>query len=310
MMAAGPGPRGFLLIQQMASLALSALLLLMLISAFVLQWQAFHHHSQLTQLHQTATQLQALFQREFSNARFWSALDPAAISAAGFSVNGDCHSPFDSGTFVQPGQGWFPLLAGQTGQAMTPFCLSSASKGSDFIQLKHLAGHWLQLHQLKSNRVYVQQTGQLGRAVLSGQAGLEPQAWFWPYIHEVYYVMPQLSAGQTIPVLMRKRVVRSASGELNMDTAAVLDGVELLVFEVGLDQNGDGVADVFRPAAQLSPPDWAQLRPVQLRYFALLRALKAEPGYQNAHLYRLGQRKFQAQSDPYRRLMIRSAIRL
>lgn len=302
--------RGFLLIQQMASLALAALLLMMLTAAFVLQWQAFHHHSQLTQLHQTAAQLQALFQREFGNARFWSALAPTTISATGLSVSGDCRSAFDSGTFVQPNQGWLPLLAGQTGLAGTPVCLGSAFKGSDFVQLKHLAGQWLQMHQLKANRVYVQQTGRLGRVVLSGQAGLEPQAWFWPYIHELYYVMLQGTAGQVVPVLMRKRLVRSASGELNMDTAAVLDGVELLVFEVGLDNNGDGVADQFRAAAQIAPAEWQQLRPVQLRYFALLRALKAEPGYQNNHLYRLGLREFQAPGDPYRRLMIRSAVRL
>jgi type IV pilus assembly protein PilW len=142
------------------------------------------------------------------------------------------------------------------------------------------------------------------------QAGLDAQATYWPYIHQVFYVSQQQYEGKQIPVLMRKRLVRQASGLLAMDTAAVVDGVEMLVFEFGIDSNFDGQTDYFAPASQVEAAVWQQSggRVVQLRYFVLIRSLTPDPSYTNQQRYRLGHREFSAPADQFRRLLLSSAV--
>lgn len=305
---------GFLLLQQMIVLLLSALLLLMLSSAFVVQWRAFQQQSQLTFLHQTAVQSHTLLQRELSQSGFWAGLGMAQIKPPqpATTVQGDCHSTgIDSGSFPLAGQFWLTLYAGTVGAANTPVCLTNAVKQSDFIQVKHLAGDPLRLADLRTNRSYLQQSGLSGRFIRSGDAGLNAQFWYWPYRHELYYVAKQTLAGQSVPVLMRKRLVRNQQGNLTMDTAAVLDGVEMIAVEIGLDLDADGRAEQFIPASQVAGASWGQRQSIrQIRYFVLLRALQAETGYRNNLLYQLGQRQFQARGDPYRRLLISSSVKV
>jgi len=304
--------QGFLLVQQMVTLLLSALLILMLASALGVHWRAFQQQSQLTFLHQTAVQAHALLQRELGNSNFWAGLHASQLAPSLAVVSGDCLSAApDSGSFPKHAQQWLPFFAGTVGAATTPVCLTNAVKQSDFIQLKHLAGDPLSVNDLRSNRAYLQQDGLTGRFVKSGDAGLRAQSWYWPYQHELYYIATQTLIGDSIPVLMRKRLVRNAQGNFVMDTSAILDGVELLVVELGLDQDGDGHTEQFIPASQLTAGLWHQSSRIrQVRYFVLLRALQPEPGYRNQQLYKLGQRQFQPKGDPYRRLLIRSSVLL
>jgi type IV pilus assembly protein PilW len=302
--------QGFLLVQQMVVLLLSALLLLMFSSALVLQWQAFRQQSQLTLLQQTAVQLHALLQRELSNSQFWAGLQHSQLLPSTVQVSGDCQSAApDSGSFPAHARQWLPFFAGTVGSALTPVCLTNAIKQSDFIQLKHLAGDPLMLADLRNNRAYLKQNGWRGRFVSNNDTGLDPASWYWPYVHELYYVAGQTLAGAGIPVLMRKRLIRNAQGQFVIDTHAVLDGVELLVIEMGLDADGDGYAEQFLPASQLTAAQWRLPNLIsQVRYFVLLRSLLAEPGYRNQQQFQLGQRRFQAPGDPYRRLLISSSV--
>lgn len=301
--------RGFLLLQQMVSLALAAILLSLLTLAFVLQWQAFRQHSQLAWLQQSAVQVHALLQRELNNQGFWAGVRYLSPVAAAMSVQSDCQSQVDSGSLPRMAQPWLSQLAGTVGGRFSPSCLTNAKRQSDFIQLKHLAGQAVTTGLLRQNRVYLQQQGLHGRFVRTGDGGLDHQLWYWPYNFELYYVAIQTLQGQPIPVMMRKRLIRNAQGQLTIDTAAVIDGVELLVIEVGLDQNADGQADHFLPAEQVPLSDWQQgQRVCQIRYFVLLRSLQPEQGYQNDQLYLLGSRRYQAPGDAFRRILISSSV--
>lgn len=300
---------GFMLIQQLLTLLFSALFMLLLCSTIVLQWRAFSLQSQQTHLQQTAVLAHTLLQRELSNAQFWAGLQPDGLSVAGAAVNGDCYSIADSGSFPQAGQHWLPMVAGPVGTNRTPQCLTNAVKQSDFIQVKHLGGDPLTQTELRSNRAYVQQDGWQGKFVSQQASGLTASSWYWPYVHELYYVAMQSLTGQQIPVLMRKRLIRNSQGNFAIDTAAVLDGVEMLVFEFGLDSDGDGQADQFLSGAQLSAAQWRQSFLIrQVRYFVLLRALQPEAGYQNKQQYQLGARRFQAKGDAFRRWLISSSV--
>ncbi len=47
-------------------------------------------------------------------------------------------------------------------------------------------------------------------------------------------------------------------GQLAIDTAAVVDGIEMLVFEFGIDSNFDGQTDYFVPASEVAAAVWQQ----------------------------------------------------
>lgn len=292
--------RGFLLLQQMVALLLAALFIALFGGILLQLWQAFRWHSQLVSLHQQAVQIQVLFQRELINAQFWAGLQPKQIALSlPMSVSGDCRSLNDSGSFPRAGMHYRDLLAGRLGDADTPQCLSNALPNSGYIQLKRLAAASV----IPSNRIGVRQQGYDAHFVRVGAA--DPDSWYWPYLHEVYYVARQVGPHGPSPTLMRKRLLLNAQQEAVMDTDALLDGVELLEFELGVDTDADSIPDQFSHslASGTAPV-------VMIRYWALLRALTPQNGYENNQIYQLGTRQWQAPGDAFQRVLISSSVRL
>lgn len=301
--------RGWTLVEMLIAMALSLLLTLLLVNSWQVNQQAFKQTSQLAEMQQSGQFVLGFFQQELLNQNFWAGADPALLRpVAGLSVQGDCRSLFDSGSFPKNSMAFVPILSGIVGAAHTPDCLSFAHKGSAFLQLKRLAGAPLTAATAKDNRAYLQQQGRSYRFV-SQPAGAAT-ATYWPYLHQVFYVALQTQGRQQVPVLMRKRLVRQASGQLTMDTDSVLDGVEMMHFEAGIDSNFDGQVDYLSDVAQVSADVWQQRsgQVLQLRFYVLVRSVMPDNTYTNVQQYTLGQRLFQAPGDHYRRLLVSSAV--
>jgi type IV pilus assembly protein PilW len=304
-------PQGWTLIETMISLVVGMLLLLLLVSGWQLSYQAFRQTTQFSELQYHAQFVHSFFQQELVNQNFWAGLRSQDIRAPGLiTPQGDCFTAADSGSLPTAAQPFLPLFSATVGSTLTPSCLTHAKADSDFLQLKRLAGDPVTAEQLRSNRLYLQQSSRLGQLINPMQPGLDARAIYWPYIHQLFYVSLQSYDGGQIPVLMRKRLVRQASGQLAMDTAAVVDGIEMLVFEFGIDSNFDGQTDYFAPASQVEASVWQQRQGqvVQLRYFVLVRSLTPDPSYTNLQRYRLGHREFSAPADQFRRLLLSSAV--
>lgn len=300
---------GWTLIEMLIVMALSLLLTLLLVNSWQVNYQAFKQTSQLSELQQSGQFVLGFFQQELTNQNFWAGANPGLLPApAAIAVQGDCRSALDSGSFPKASAVFVPVLAGTVGGAHTPDCIASMHKGSGFLQLKRLAGAPLTAAQTKNNRVYVQQQGRQYHFVSQASGGA--QFTYWPYLHQLFYVALQTQAQQQVPVLMRKRLVRQASGQLTMDTDSVLDGVEMLHFEAGIDSNFDGQVDYLSDVDQISADVWQQRsgQVLQLRFFVLVRSTIPDKDYTNVQQYALGQRLFRAPGDHYRRLLVSSAV--
>lgn len=300
---------GMTLIEMLITVALSLFFTLLLVSSWQVNYQAFKQTSQLSELQQSAQFVLGFFQQELGNQNFWAGADPALLQRPpGVTVVGDCRSALDSGSFPAKSLVFVPVLAGTVGSAFTPDCITSVHKGSDFLQLKRLAGNPLLAAQAQGNRVYLQQRGRQYRFV--DQTTPANNTHYWPYLHQLFYVAMQTQGQQQVPVLMRKRLVRQASGQLTMDTDSVLDGVEMLHFEAGIDSNFDGQVDYLRDVNQIPADVWQQRsgQVLQLRYFVLVRSLVPDKHYSNVQQYALGKRLFRAPGDQYRRLLVSSAV--
>lgn len=299
--------RGWTLIEMLIAMALSLLLTLLLVNSWQVNYQAFKQTSQLAEMQQSGQFVLGFFQQELLNQNFWAGADPRLLHPAGLHVQGDCRSALDSGSFPKNAMVFVPVLSGIVGAAHTPDCLTSAHKGSAFLQLKRLAGAPLTAAAAKNNRVYLQQQGRSYRFVSQASSAA---ATYWPYLHQLFYVALQSQGRQQVPVLMRKRLVRQASGQLTMDTDSVLDGVEMMHFEAGIDSNFDGQVDYLSDVAQVSADVWQQRsgQVLQLRFYVLVRSVMPDNTYTNVQQYTLGQRLFQAPGDHYRRLLVSSAV--
>ena len=126
----------------------------------------------------------------------------------------------------------------------------------------------------------------------------------------MFYLQQQRVDGELIPVLMRKRLARNQAGNAVISTDSVLDGVERMHFEFGIDTNLNGQLNLMLPTAQMGADYWVQRnsRIISIRYYVLLRARQPDPGYINNQHYDMGGSEFIAPGDHYRRLLVSSSI--
>lgn len=303
-------PRGWTLSSLLIALALASLLIVLFAKTLVFVLQTTRQTEQLAQLHQSGQLVFNLFQRELRNANFWAASALSPQNLANLQVQADCRSVDDSGSFASNDQPYQLLRIGVVGDVGTPDCLTNANQHSDYLQIKRLVGVKTGRAGMRANRVYLQQSAQFSNFVTLNSANLPEAAELWPYLHHLFYVSTQYHQGKALPVLMRKRLIRQQDGQLVMDTDALIDGVEMLVFESGKDINNDGVVDQFSnlapaPVAGIATPS-ANI--VQIRFHVLLRSVEPDPSYTNRQQYQLGARRFTAPGDHFRRLQVSSSV--
>lgn len=298
--------RGFSLIQVMIGLVLVSLVALALGSALVTLHRGMRLIMQQQSMAQNAVALHSLFQQQLVLAQFLAG-EPFAslIRSPSILVTGDCVSVGGGGSFPMGTGGWSAVWIGTVGQMSMPSCLSQPIAQSDVLQFKRFGGEFFATTPRDNRQFFVQTTTGSGWA---GAVTVSQTARFWPYIHEVYYLTKQ----NGLPVLMRKRLVKQGDSALAMDTSSLIEGVEMLVFEVGIDHDQDGQVDAFVKPSAVPVAVWRQQQGVvrQLRYFAVIRSRFVDPTYTNHQLYRLGTRQFQAPGDHYRRIQVQSSVSL
>lgn len=305
--------RGFSLLEVLVSLTLGLVLIAFLIGTLFATQQSNRQNQQLVQLQQHSQMLMSIFQAELPNLMFFAGRSLADVAAASHQlapVLGDCVSESDTGSFPISGQPYLSLYAEQVGKHNYLACLSQAKADSELLQFKRLVGSSMPATQMRSNRVYFETSAASSRFVTSSSADLIPDSVYWPFSHQVFYISEQKYAGTIVPVLMRKRLIRNAAGQTVMTTDSIMDGVERMHFEFGLDANLDGQVDYYLGTKQMQPVHWQQQkhRIINIKFYLLLRSLDEDFSYQNNQLYQMGQHWFKAPSDPFRRLLVSSTV--
>ncbi|GAB57868.1 PilW family protein [Rheinheimera nanhaiensis] len=300
---------GFTLSELLIAMALSLLIISMALTAFSSLNRSVRQTQQLAELQQNAQLINSVFQRELANIGFWGgrALPETAIGTVlPAAPPGDCVDPaFDSGSFPAAGKPFVTLYAG-----LALSCIVSPLAGSEILQLKRLIGQPTAPAQFRQNRFYFEANWQQSRFVDTTSAELATGGDYLPYQHLVFYLQQQQVDGEALPVLMRKRLSRNAAGAAVISTDAILDGVERLHFEFGIDTNADGQLDYILPTEQVTAELWQQQhsRIISMRYHILLRSRRPDPAYVNKQVYQMGKQQFEAPADHYRRLLLSSSV--
>lgn len=305
--------RGFTLVELLVSLTLGLVLMTFLIGTLFATQESNRQTQQLVQLQQNGQMLMSLFHSELPNLMFFAGRSLADVASASHqlpAVLGDCSAETDSGSFPVSDQPYLTLYTQLVRKNNHLSCLSQPLAGSEVLQFKRIVGSSLSATQMRSNRFYFETSVASSRFVSSSTAYLTPDSLYWPFSHQVFYISEQKHDGKIVPVLMRKRLIRNAAGQSVMTTDSIMDGVERMHFEFGLDANLDGQVDFYLSTEQMQPQHWQQQkhRIINIKFYLLLRSLDEDFSYQNDQLYQMGLQWFKAPSDPFRRLLVSSSV--
>lgn len=305
---------GFTLTELLIAMLMAMLMLSAVLTAFSSLSRSVRQAQQLSELQQNAQLVMSLFQNELTNTGFWGGrADPllAVASPMPASPAPDCvEEALDSGSFPQAGRNFVTLYASRAAAGSQLNCIPQTIPDSELLQVKRLIGQLTIPTDMRQNRFYLETDWQHSRFVDSSSAGLSAVYDYFPYQHLVFYLQSQRVEGNTLPVLMRKRLTRNQAGHATISTDSVIDGVERMHFEFGVDTNLNGQLNVLLPTEQMVTDYWWQRnsRIISIRYYVLLRARKPDPGYINNQRYQMGDEEFVAPNDHYRRLLVSSSI--
>lgn len=120
----------------------------------------------------------------------------------------------------------------------------------------------------------------MGNEITTADATAGSGVGLWEYYAKVFYIRPYaVSASDDLPTLCVKRLELST-----MTGNCLVEGVEQIQFEFGLDNDNNGVPDQFKAA-----PTVAELsQAVAVRVHLLMRSINRIAGYTNDKSYTLG----------------------
>ena len=123
---------------------------------------------------------------------------------------------------------------------------------------------------------------------LRGGSGIGADSELWEYVPQVLFLRNySVASGDGVPALCRKRQGRSSNRMA--PTQCLVEGIENLQLEFGIDDDGDMQPDRFETA-----PDATELgAAVAARIYLLVRSVHRVPGYVDDRSYTLGQTRVQ-----------------
>lgn len=139
-------------------------------------------------------------------------------------------------------------------------------------------------------------------AAITALASPDPGLSYWETYTRVFYIRSYSeTSGDGIPTLCEWALDADA-----MTSRCLVEGIEDLHIEFGIDSNADGVADRY-----LDNPTSAQIATaVVARVYLLVRSLQTVAGYQNTKTYQLGSKAVAAKNDGYLRRVFTTTVQI
>jgi len=317
------GDRGFTLVELLVATLLGVILSCAMVFAFIGARQNALYEEQLARIQENGRFALRLLSRELGMAGFFAAL-PTLEGISPVAMGVDC-SAENWALDTEDPLGVADNHAGESnpvttgGLALT--CIDGAEivAGTDVLAVKRTSGeaslaegavaaalpdtdaqNWY-LH-LKSglSQGWVQMTaGQLRTLAIA-----QPTDSYWRAVTRIFYVRPYSDPDNRddgIPTLCMEAIVDDG-----MQSRCMVEGVEDIQFEFGIDTDADGV-----PNRYLTAPTASQMRhAATVQVHLLLRSIAGIPGWRDERTYALGRKVIPASHDHYLRQVLSSTVYL
>lgn len=311
--------QGFSLVEFMVAMTLGLVIMLAVSDIFV------NNSQTRAEIERSGRQIEngrfalQLLSDEISNAGFFgeSGVQPVPLAAPDVCLK--------TTTDVQ-GSMALPIVGGDNvAVASAPDCLSDYKDGGDYIAIRRSAtctagstgcDGFLKDHyhlQVAACRDTTKTIHTVGSVVLgtvdtdmtakTRKCEATPAAPIYRYLSRIYYVRDG-------DVLARAELQNPADAS-PYTTMALVDGIERLHLEYGVDSDGDGVADKYVSSIAATDPDWKQWKDVVVvRITLLARTLEATPGYTDTNTYTFPGGATYTPNDSFKRQLYSAVVRV
>lgn len=303
---------GFTLTELVISLGLGLGLMAGVVNLLVQSNRSMVREQQVTAVLNGGRFLISLMSRELAMAGYWGAvLDAGELVVHESVASGDGCAP--------EGESWFTNLQGlrmlddaTSGTAASRFPCLPATRivpGADILAIQRVADNPTGDELLESGRLYLSSDGVRGVLFRGGSAGTPPDISDGhsnrAFLPQFYYLRNySISTGDGLPALCQSYLVPDESPY--MSSRCLVDGVENLQLELGIDLDGDWVAEYYT-----SSPDTPQFAAaVAVRLHILVRSARELPDYVNDKVYQLGAVTAGPAHDGYYRRVFSTTVRL
>lgn len=313
--------RGFTLVEFMVAMALGLVIMLAVSEIFVNNSQTRREIEQGSRQIENGRFALQLLTDEISNAGFFGestghvpgATAPAVCLVSEADVRLSMALPVSGGADVSYSDA--PDCLKKSDEAVKDFKdggsylairrASTCAVGTTGCDLFKAGSHHLQVAACQTNDTSLTAHG-VGHVVLSTVAAdmnaltrtcsTSDKAPVYRYLSHIYYVT-------------RADVLARAELEGNSySRVSLVEGIERLYFEYGLDGDGDGVADEYvRSVDSADWADWADV--VAVRVILLARTLEATPGYVDGNTYELPDGDYEP-GDGFKRQLYSTVVRV
>jgi type IV pilus assembly protein PilW len=318
-----PASRGLSLVELLISILLGLFLTSGIVSVYLGSKQNYFYEEQAARMQENGRYAMRLLQRELTMAGFFGGvLAMEAVTPA--SVGTDC----STGDWALNGVAPVDLLNDYSGQSSpvslssTPFtCLDGAgiAPSTDILAIKRTASE-ASLHSGVPAAGLTASTGEqwylrladggdprwekLRPIDLLDSAKAGASLTYWEASSKIFYIRTYSDSGKegdSIPTLCMENLAGNA-----VTSRCLVEGVENMQLEFGIDTDDDGVANQYKAA----PTGAEMAQAVTARIHLLLRSILEIAGYRDDKIYALGQKVVAAQHDGFLRRVFSTTVHL
>jgi len=314
---------GFSLVELLVSMLLGLLLSAGVVSVYLGAKRNFFYEEQMARMQENGRYALRLLSRELVMAGFFGGV-PALDNVFPASVGGDCSDR----DWVLDGTHPLELVNDYSGRsapvslhATRLTCLDSAAivLNTDLIAIKRTAGEASLRRGIPAAGLTASTVANWYLRLASGQqpeweklraidlldrARAVPSLSYWEAISRIIFIRRFSDsgiAGDDIPSLCMETLAGSA-----MTTRCLVEGVENMQLEFGIDTDADGVPNQYKSAPVGEELQYA----VTAKIYLLLRSINKISGHQDDKTYTLGQKILTAKHDAYLRRVVSATVLL
>lgn len=306
------GCKGFSLVELMVALVLGLLLSAGIINIYIDGRRNFNFEEESARLQENGRFAINLLKSNLTQAGFFGGMTNNLAAAQG--VTKDCVAginwALDGTEPIDLINDYSSSTATVRGKTLNCLTAGTLQADSDIVTVKRTAGDMT----VKAGSLHAGATGDATQWYLhvkksasswhygAGFSG-SAQSNYWEYYAKVFYVRDySLTAGDNIPTLCAEEL----EGD-EMTTSALVEGIENMQIEFGIDTDNDGVANRFESA-----PDAAEIQnAIMARIYLLVRSVNEAPaGYTDDKSYNLGSKAIAAKNDRYLRKVFSTSVQL
>lgn len=336
--------RGFSIVELMIAMLLGLFVSGVVISIFVSTNRSFAQDQEIARMQENARYAMRTLANDLSMVGFWGrVLDIGKINAAVRDCDADGSGDECQGSYagtsltltadckpgsISPAPSVWAYSIATPVEVVTESTAANANStfncideddfqaDTDILVIKRVQGEGLASTRAEADddgKVYLRATGASGMlmdydhtdTITAGTDILD-----WPYVARIYYIQNYFTAaGDGIPSLFRKTLGGPAgAAAMQTEDGGVAPGIEYFHVMFGIDQDGDGAANLYT-----SSPAAADIRnAVTARIYVLARSLRPDPAYTNSKVYQLGNvtKDYSGSPDNFYRRVFMTTVRL